>query len=985
MTQLGKYQLHEYLGSGAFADVYRATDTNLKRTVALKVLKPALLADQEAFSRFVQEAQVAGGLFHPHIATVLDLGEADGRHFIAMRYVDGPSLDKVIAERAPLPWDEAVNIITQVAGALEYAHNRGLVHRDIKPQNILLSPGEGAVLTDFGLVRAMEASGMSTRSGAILGTPQYIPPEVWNGRLASTASDQYALACVFFELLSGQALFSGQTPAELVTRHIIEGPKFPEKWPPGSPPGVENALRKALSRLPQERYASVSKFVQALQELNQPRNAASVAELHLPVKQQVEAQEPEAQIVAEASSVVKPPSPLPKGTGRIVGGVLLAALLIFVSVLGWQAAARREAVPATSLITQPTAQSIISATTTPSQIPAPTQTPTETATPTLRPQPVLIGTAVMQPVISIAAENADRVEQLARWGTGTYNEIAWSPDGTFLAVASSLGLYLYDTQTLDEIHFIETDSSVDCLSFSPDGNTLAAGSYEGTIYILNLLDYELLLRLDGGLSEIWSVAFTPDGLILASGSLDGTIRLWNIPDGRLLRILEGHEWGVESIAFSPDGLTLASGADDYTLRLWNVSDGSLVRTLGEEIGQTSSVAFSPDGLTLASGSNDRTIRLWNVSDGSLLRSMKGDGSIRSITFSPNGQILVSGSLAHTIQFWNVSNGILLRSLEEHTSSVNSIAISPDGLTLASMSGDTIRLWNISDGSLLRSLEGHFPGITSVAFSPNGMTMTSGSGDGNIRQWNLSDGSLLRTLSWQPSEISSIAFSPDGLTLASGSLFDSLRLWNVSDGSLLSTLEKDRFVTFSPDGHILASWSWTEQPVRLWNVLNGNLLHSLGESAEAGNSVAFSPDGQTLAVATGMTINLWNVSDGSLLRTVEHDSLVYCVGFSPDGQILASGSSDKNIYLWRVMDWRLLHTLRGHLNEVLVLAFSPDGQTLASGSHDYTIRLWGVEDGRLLHTLNAHMSYVNNLTFSPDGILLTSGSGDGTIRLWGIAP
>ena len=262
VKQLGKYKIKDHIGSGAYADVYRAMDDTLKRTVALKVLKPMLLADEEAFARFVQEAQTAAGLFHPHIATVLDLGEAEGHYFLAMRYVDGLSLDKLLAERCPLPWDEALRIIEQISEALQFAHDKGLIHRDIKPQNILFSESEGAVLTDFGLVKAIASSGLTT-TGTFLGTPNYMAPEIWKDEEITSAVDQYALACVLVEMLTGEVLYDGTTPPAVMAKHF-QLPGLPGSWPDGVSASFGAVLEKALSQEPGNRWNSMAEFAAAL-------------------------------------------------------------------------------------------------------------------------------------------------------------------------------------------------------------------------------------------------------------------------------------------------------------------------------------------------------------------------------------------------------------------------------------------------------------------------------------------------------------------------------------------------------------------------------------------------------------------------------------------------------------------------------------------------------------------------------------------------
>ncbi|HNT54664.1 MAG TPA: serine/threonine-protein kinase, partial [Anaerolineaceae bacterium] len=277
--QLGKYELDELIGSGTYAEVYKAEDTVLQRTVALKLIKSALLSDNEAMARFLQEARTAARLTHPHIAWVWDLGEADGRYYLAMRYIDGLSLDKVLKNQGCFSWNDALLVVTQVGEALAFAHHRGLVHRDIKPQNIMYSPTEGAVLTDFGLVRAMEASSIGTRTGAIMGTPAYMAPEIWQGEPASPATDQYALACVLVEILTGRPLFYGPTPPAVMRQHLLEGARLPEVWPADCPTGLAGVLQLALSPNPTERHPDIQAFTAALVQLEPPQVPADAARL----------------------------------------------------------------------------------------------------------------------------------------------------------------------------------------------------------------------------------------------------------------------------------------------------------------------------------------------------------------------------------------------------------------------------------------------------------------------------------------------------------------------------------------------------------------------------------------------------------------------------------------------------------------------------------------------------------------------------------
>lgn len=265
LTQLGRYQIEKRLGGGAHAVVYKAEDTLLKRPVALKVLKPAWVSNTEMISRFTREARAAGNLMHAHIAWVFDFGAEEGIYYLAARYVEGPTLQELIAARGKIPWQEALKYTEDLGSALDYAHAKEVIHRDVKPNNIIISSTEGAVLTDFGLVKASIDASFQTKADMILGTPEYIPPEIWNGESASPATDQYALACVFAEMLSGKPLFFGSRLDEIINKHL-EPNSLRDTWPGDILPEAGLILRKALAANPLHRYPNLGSFVQALKE-----------------------------------------------------------------------------------------------------------------------------------------------------------------------------------------------------------------------------------------------------------------------------------------------------------------------------------------------------------------------------------------------------------------------------------------------------------------------------------------------------------------------------------------------------------------------------------------------------------------------------------------------------------------------------------------------------------------------------------------------
>ena len=276
-------------------------------------------------------------------------------------------------------------------------------------------------------------------------------------------------------------------------------------------------------------------------------------------------------------------------------------------------------------------------------------------------------------------------------------EIAYSPDGTRLAVASSIGLWIYDVETGEEL------------------NTLT-----------------------GHTDVVWSVSFSPDGSTLASGSADRTIRLWDANTGEHLHTLTRHTGFVRNVSFSPDGSKLASASEDRTVGLWDANTGEHLHTLTGHTEYVFSVSFSPDSSTLASGSRDHTVRLWDVATGEHLRTFWGHtDQVFSVSFSPDGSTLASGSRDHSAWLWNTTTGEYIHALTGHTSWVYGVSFSPDGSTLASGSADhTVRLWDVATGKYIRMLTGHKAWVRSVSFSPDGSTLASGSADGSVLLWEL---------------------------------------------------------------------------------------------------------------------------------------------------------------------------------------------------------------------------------------------------------
>ena len=605
----------------------------------------------------------------------------------------------------------------------------------------------------------------------------------------------------------------------------------------------------------------------------------------------------------------------------------------------------------------------------------------------------------------------------ARFGKGSINEIRYSPDGTMLAVATNVGIWLYDTQTGEELNLISENGF-----------------------------------------EVSTIAFSPDGRTLASEGNNRTVRLWNVKSGRQIRTFTGHERYITCLAFSPDGKTIASGGASE-VRLWDVESGRELHVLTDLSWMTTDLAFSPDGKTLVGSSLSRIFYLWDVETGEVLREFRGHTEeVNSVAFSPDGQLIASGSYDNTFRLWDADTGVQHRSFTRHTDNVYGVAFSPDGRTLATRSADmTIRLTRVSDWSTQHVITAHEGYIPTFAFSPDSQTLASGSRDSTVRFWDVNSGENRFTITGHIDEVQGIAYSPDGKSLASGGRYGLIRVWDVPTGTKRHILT-GYSVAYSPDSKTIASTG--SGTVHLWDADTGTELDTLLDIPEGYVSrLAFSPNGRTLACliihvgpdaststphSRDADISLFDVETGAELYTIEaykggiyhdhapeilptvHTGPVLSITFNPHGNMLASSSSDgtirlwhaqtgehlrilteragypyslvyssdgkmlatggsRNIRLWDVQSGMQLFTFTEHTNFITSLAFSPDGKMLASGSYDQTVRLWDTDMGAQLRVFKGHQRTVRNVAFSPDGRTLASGSTDGTVLLWDVTP
>lgn len=606
--------------------------------------------------------------------------------------------------------------------------------------------------------------------------------------------------------------------------------------------------------------------------------------------------------------------------------------------------------------------------------------------------PQIKGAAVITP------DNVTDVVELARLGRGTINQVALSPDGATVAVATTLGVWAHDAASVAvmPILWIETPDVLS-LAYSPDGTQLATSNGQGEVMVWNVEDGSLIVTLsaENPDSLIHVVAFSPDSQTVAIGGQDGSVRLWNVASNEATR-LNGHTAAVTDVKFMPDGSQVVSVSNDLTIRIWDVVTGTEVANYAiEDDKGLASLAISPDGSLLIVGGEEAGIHIVSAATGTRLAILTGHiGQVNRLVFSPDGSVLASGGIDQIIRLWDVTTLGEIAELTGHTDWLRGLVFSPDGSQLVSVSWDnSVRLWDVATATQLEMVQGYTGRVVSIAFGPDGSLIASADasiagllrlGSSNVRLWDLNDVSE-RFHSEQRDSLARVFFGPEGDAIASASNDGILRQWAVSDGRDLG-YGSGTLMGFNKD--------WTKalfriyendviQVVDLQDTIESNRQLLYGHEGLINAAVM---DGVDLLIATAGkdgTVRLWSAEDAKPVSLYTVGGQGRSVAFNADSSLLAAGDSDGVVHVWSVDSDEEVHRLTGHTGTVESVTFSPDGSLLVSAGGDGTVRVWDVTSGIELATFHHAVGTVAQVVFNPDGTLLASGGDDGTVRVWGL--
>ena len=1005
----GDYELLQEIARGGMGVVFRARQVSLNREVALKMILAGQLAGAADVARFRAEAEAAANLDHPNVLPIYEVGEHQGQQYFAMKFAPGGSLAGRVGVLVKDP-RAAAAVFAKVCRAVDFAHRRGILHRDLKPGNVLLDDDGTPYVTDFGLAKKVDGDSGLTQTGAIVGTPSYMAPEQARAeKQLTTAADVYALGAILYELLTGRPPFRGPTVLDTVLQVLEREPDHPRTVNPAADRDLSVVALKCLEKDPARRYESAAAVADDLDRWGrgEPVSVSPATRTERLVKW------------------VRRKPTLAAAYGLTAAALVLLALGAGAVWLWQQAEGARELAVAARAEAEGTRDQL-----------AEEKGETEKA----------------------RDELARTHDKLARVEYGrTINAVlqAWRDSNLAEARALLAGTradlrgweYHYARRLCHRNLVILTGHSA---AFSPDATrVVTVGRHDPPVRVWDAATGKELVALRGHTGLVNRAAFSPDGTRVVTTGEDKTARVWDAATGKELAVLKGHAHAVTAVAFSPDGKRVATAEGVLTLfepvpqaaRVWDAATGEEVAALKGHTSFIDAVAFSPDGKKVVTGSRDGTARVWDATTGAHLVTLKGNQLrnplavlVPSAAFSPDGERVVTAEvefsdkpIAQTAWVWDAGTGAKVATLQGHTGTFITAAFSPDGKKVVTAAGQTARVWDTATWKPVATLQGHTGTYITAAFSPDGNRVVTAGDDRTARVWDAVTGKEITVLRGHAGAITSATFSSDGKRVLTAGDDQTARVWDAGAEAEATVLrghtEPVYWASFDPTGVRVVTTGGPDLTARVWDAATGDQLTVLKESAgywltsaifspdgkwlvtagdggvarvwdpatgkavtalRDGQSAAFSPDGKRLVTASLGVVRVWDAATWRQVATFEEAGGVRQVAFSPDGTRVVTAGNFWEPHVWDADTGAQLTALKGHTGAVASAAFSPDGTRVVTAADDRTARVWDAASGRELAALGGHTGKLKAAVFSPHGKRVVTASEDKTARVWDAA-
>ncbi|MHB1556174.1 MAG: WD40 repeat domain-containing serine/threonine-protein kinase [Isosphaeraceae bacterium] len=963
---IGNYEILEQIGLGGMGVVYRARQLGLERIVALKMLRDDGPGSETDLKRFRAEARAIGGLDHPNIVPVYEIGEHGFHRYFSMKLIEGGSLADRLSDFAAEP-RAAARTVAAIARAIDHAHQRGILHRDLKPSNVLIDERGEPMVADFGLALRESSETVFTRSGVLPGTPAYMSPEQVRGPRegVTRATDIHGLGAVLYALLTGRAPFGGSTPWDILDRVRTTAPIRPRQLRRSIDRDLETICLKCLEKEPARRYATAAELADDLDRWLDGR----------PIR-------------------ARRLGPIGRTWRTARRHPAIAGILIMLGLLGyWESKALYRQARAVQEKTLRDEQ-------------ARRQTQADADDWSAR----------------------ELAEAWQMWAEGNLDpaRLIVERHRQRPGAADNRG---FGWRLVDRVIHVGNEvarghhwGAIYSASFSPDGKTLVAAGMDRIVGICSWdRPGDQHWTGDAGYhaNEVNSATFSPDGRLVASASDDQTVQIADVRSGRILKKLTGLGDEVVAAVFTPDGRRLISACRMGDVSIWDTGDWHKVHSfLAPNANKLQGLAVSPDGSLLAVAGAGGVV-LYDLAARKLERLPRSVKQVNCVAFSRDGNLLGGAGPDDSAWLWQKGDWSHPREWSFQKDPPESIAFHPDGKRVAIVGGrGIVHLLDFTSGSRDQIITGH--GRTWCAtFSPDGRSLVTTGNDGLVKYWNADRDGTHLTVTVPAATLSSLAFSPDGNEVATVGDQGQVFIHDARTGKLKRSIPSDeegpsQSLSLSSDARFLIGENASHRVV-VRSLLNGSLqslpippgrwhaaalgmrwvitgtaeksfrIDQNGRSAAGSQQVesvldgkvSFSTSGDTALLSGTDSDKFWlcdlpSARLRSPSRPIEMGG-IQCHALSADGKRLATGGKYGRIVLWNATTLEPIREHFYHPDAILSLAISPDGRTLAAGDADRTVTLWDVPTGRVLTSFRFHAGPVRWVRFSPDGNTLASAS------------
>jgi WD40 repeat protein/serine/threonine protein kinase len=1029
---IGPYHLLQLLGEGGMGLVYLAEQREpLVRRVALKLIKPGM-DTREVLARFEAERQALALMDHPNIDHVLDAGLGPGdRPYFVMEYVAGIPITEY-CDRHRLPNAERLQLFLQVCAALQHAHQKGIIHRDMKPSNILVTMQDGKPVPkviDFGIAKATRQGSVEraafTQLGMLMGTPEYISPEQAeaSGLEVDTTTDIYSLGVVLYELLTGVLPFDGETlrRAGYAEMHRIIREQDPPK--PSLRVTALGAMAADIARQHQTTAPALGKQLRGdldaiamkAMDKDRTRRYASASEFAADIARYLNG---EAVVASPPSVMYRSRKFVRRHRLGVAAGALVAAALIvglvtstlfYVQADRERAARERERIVAeqrgcqagllaadASLRADEAATAraaldgcaerhrgwewrLLDRLTSAGAMTFELEGPARAA--------AFETDGVVRSLVLAPGNGGKRLRvvraNLARPDTGpaTVAEesvIAVAPDGRRQVVTNALstarGAYV-DRRTGRAMLFARQTNNPDPkveLREAATGRTIARLAVNGI--------------------GLWTGPPRKEVAVAGARMIGGLVGVVDLATGEAIAWTPDATPYLVQAVFSPDGARVAAWSWGGIIGVWESETGRQVASVEEPAGGVTGVAFVTGANRVISASFQGRVRVWDLPSGRQVKELPLPGA-SAVAASPDGRWVAAGSSDGAIKVWDTSRFAPAWSVQPGLSYIGALVFAPDSRTLASGSESGICLWETSTGLETARLRAHRGPLRAVAFSGDGLRVASAGDDQTLRVSDLADAGT-RVIGRHTEAATGIAYAGDGDTVVSAGGDRALRVWQVSTGRTLRTLQAPtpatptRFslangamLAVSSTGRLAAAGFQNDTSVYVWDLTTGERIRTLADHAAAVTALTFSGDGGRVIVADEQfRVRSWDVRTGQVVgEGGPHARLCQMVSLGDGGKVL-SASWEGSLRIWDAGTFAVERTIL-HANAPACVTVAPDGSQFALGTDDGAVAVWRLPAGTPAGTLRSAGTPPTSCAYSPDGSRIAVAFEDGRLDLW----